>query len=414
MTDAKTSLRERSCARAVARAARTFPAVVITGPRQSGKTTLLKTLFGDTHAFANLENPDSRRRAREDPEAFLAQYPSPVIIDEIQYAPELLSYIKTRIDADRRPGRWLLTGSQNFSLMHNVSQSLAGRAAVLSLLPFSYAEAIGLGGGAREAASWLKAAKPGPAAGPGPGLSSWLLRGSYPEISSNPRVDRQLWCGSYITTYLERDIRNMAAVGDLALFDAFVRHCAARTAQILNLSDLARDVGVSVPTAKRWLSLLETSYQVYLLRPHYRNLGKRLVKSPKLYFTDTGLASYLLGLDDPKALLNGPSFGPLFETMVVVDFLKRFLHSGRRPPLSYLRTSDGLEVDLVVEAEGRLDLFEVKSAMTPTPQHAASLKRLAGELGPAVRRCAVISASESSFLLQKGIANHSWSAFLSR
>ena len=342
-------MKPRALSRVIGRALKTFPAIVVTGPRQSGKTTLLKTLFRDTHAFVTLEDPDVRIRAKEDPLEFLARFKPPVIIDEIQYAPELLSYIKTRIDENRKPGQWLFTGSQHFGLMQGISQSLAGRAAVLSLLPFSLAERIGRGDSTPAAADWLKVLRSCSEAEANLSLGEVLLRGNYPEIASRKAVDRQIWSGSYIATFLERDVRNLAHIGDLSQFERFLRLCAVRTGQLLNLSDLARDIGVSVPTAKRWLSILEAGYQIFLLYPYYRNVGKRLVKSPKMYFNDTALAAYLLGLHDKDTLFNSPSFGHLFETMVVTDVLKRFLHGGEMPSMYYLRTRDGLEIDLVIE-----------------------------------------------------------------
>lgn len=328
----------RTLGKAVKKAMRSFPAIVVTGPRQSGKTTLFKTLFSKTHRFVTLEDPDVRMRAKEDPIRFLDQFGPPVIIDEIQYVPELLSSIKTRIDQKRKPGQWLFAGSQNFVLMQGISQSLAGRAAILSLLPFSFVERIDQGHKTKEMADWLKGLPSVTKCEAKVSISEALLRGNYPEIASKRAVDRQLWCGSYVFTYLERDVRNLAQVGDLSQFERFLRLCAACTGQILNLSELAKEVGMSVPTMKRWLSVLEIGHQVYLLYPYYKNLGKRLVKSPKLYFNDTGLASYLLGLHDREALLNSPNFGNLFETMIVTDFLKRFLHFGQMPSMYYLRT----------------------------------------------------------------------------
>jgi predicted AAA+ superfamily ATPase len=401
-------VKPRTLSRAIGRAIKTFPAIVVTGPRQSGKTTLLKTLFRDSHAFVSLEDPDVRIRAKEDPQQFLARHKPPVIIDEIQYVPELLSYIKTRIDEHRKPGQWLFTGSQHFGLMHGISQSLAGRAAVLSLLPFSLAERIGRGDSALAVSPWLKGLRATDPAEPKMSLGEILLRGNYPEIASRRSVDRQIWCGSYISTFLERDVRNLAHIGDLSQFERFLRLCAVRTGQILNLSDLARDIGVSVPTAKRWLSILEAGYQVYLLYPYYQNLGKRLVKSPKLYFNDTALAAYLLGLHDKEALFNSPSFGPLFETMVVMDVLKRFLHHGEMPSMYYLRTRDGLEVDLVIEVGQKLSLFEIKSSMTAWPKHADSLERLINGLKSPVETAGVISQASGGFSLKKDIWHHNW------
>jgi predicted AAA+ superfamily ATPase len=238
------------------------------------------------------------------------------------------------------------------------------------------------------------------------------LRGFYPEIASKRSVDRQLWCGSYLSTYLERDVRNLAQIGDLSQFERFLRLCAIRTGQLLNLSELAKEIGMSVPTVKRWVSMLEAGYQIYLLYPYYKNVGKRLVKSPKLYFNDTALASYLLGLHDRETLLNSPSFGNLFETLVVTDFLKRFLHFGQMPSMYYLRTRDGLEVDLVLELGQKLHLFEVKSAMTILPKHASSLLRVSNDLPSAVATSTIISTAPNSFGLIKDVNNYNWKDIL--
>lgn len=403
-------LKRRAIERTILKAIKTFPAIVLTGPRQSGKTTLFKMLFSDTHNFISLENTDVRVRAKEDPRAFMMECRPPVIIDEIQYVPELLSYIKTEIDNSRKPGNWLLTGSQNFMLMHNVAQSLAGRAAVISLLPFSFAELNNKADSALNILSWLKGLKEGKRkiGLKYVSLEDIFLRGFYPEIASNKEVDRELWCGSYITTYLERDIRNLSNLGDLAQFERFLISCATRTGQILNISEIARDIGISVPTAKRWLSLLETGYQVYLLYPYYKNIGKRIIKSPKIYFNDPALCSYLLGLNDSKALLSSPHFGNLFETVVITDFLKRFLSFGEKPSMYYLRTRDGLEVDLIIEKEGRLYLFEVKASMTITSKHIVSLKRIKDEKSLKISGSGVISYSKEDYIIKDNIMNYSW------
>ena len=332
-------------------AIQTFPAMVVTGPRQSGKTTLLKNLFPKV-TYINLELPDQRSRAVQDPELFLNTIELPVILDEIQYVPELLPYIKDRIDKSRNPGSWFLTGSQLFPLMKGVSESLAGRIAVFSLLPFSLGEA--------PASEVSFAAK--------------ILRGSYPEMVINRKVDRDLWLGSYINTYLERDVRNLETIGDLRQFEIFMRLLATKTGQLLDQSELAKSIGVSVPTIDRWLSVLEASYQIIMIYPYYKNIGKRLIKRPKIYFTDTGLATYLLGIADTKQLINGPSWGALFETAIVTDLWKQYLHKGQRPPLYFLRTYDNLEVDLVVDKSDNIDLIEIKANASIKPSHALSLE----------------------------------------
>ncbi|HIE15108.1 TPA: DUF4143 domain-containing protein [Candidatus Bathyarchaeota archaeon] len=239
-------------------------------------------------------------------------------------------------------------------------------------------------------------------------LNEILSRGFFPEIATQKKVDKKLWCSSYITTYLERDIRNLANIGDLSQFERFLIACTIRTGQILNISEIARDIGISVPTAKRWLSLLETGHQIYLLYPYYRNIGKRIVKSPKLYFADTALCSYLLGFNNAETLFKSPNFGSLFETMIICDFLKRFLHFGEKASMYYLRSRDGLEVDLVIEIRGKLHLFEIKSSMTITPEHTVSLKKMVDDLGSRIEAAAIISRSEDNFAVKGNIINYSW------
>jgi predicted AAA+ superfamily ATPase len=405
-------MKPRVLAKTINKALKTFPAIVVTGPRQSGKTTLLKALFSKSHRFVSLEDPDIRILAKAEPLSFLEQNSPPVIIDEIQYAPELFSYIKSKIDNDRKPGQWLFTGSQNFKLMQGVSQSLAGRLCVLSLLPFSYSERINRAFEAKDTSSWLKGLNVRQSSPEQVSISELILRGNYPEITTKKAVDRQLWCGSYISTYLERDVRNIAQIGDLSQFERFLKLCATRTAQLLNLSDMAKDIGISVPTAKRWISILETGYQVYLLYPYYKNLGKRLVKSPKLYFCDTALASYLLGLHDKETLMKSPSFGNLFETMVINDFLKRFLHFGQMPSMYYMRTRDGLEIDLLLEVNQFIHLFEIKSAITINTRHASSLIRMLNKQKEQVKTAAVISRARENYFLTKGITSYNWKNIL--
>jgi uncharacterized protein len=403
------NMKSRTLTKAIKKALKTFPAIVVTGPRQSGKTTLLKELFGHSHQYLSLENPDIRIRAKEDPISFLEQYQPPMILDEIQYVPELLSYIKTKIDLDRKPGQWLFTGSQNFKLMNRISQSLAGRAAILSLLPLSLFEKSNRGNEAPHSKKWIQSVSTHQPITTRLKVDNELLRGSYPEIALHPKVDRQLWCNSYIATYLDRDVRQLSQIGDLTQFERFLKLCAIRTGQILNLSDMASSIGISVSTAKRWISILEASYQIYLLCPYYQNIGKRLIKSPKLYFADTGLASFLMGIHSKETLLNSPNFGDLFETMVVTELLKMFTHHGHMPSIYYLRTLDKLEVDVVMEIDQKLHLFEIKSGATINKHHASSLLKMTSEKKPKIESAFVISRAPDHFLLQKNIANLNWS-----
>jgi len=283
---------------------------------------------------------------------------------------------------------------------------------VLSLLPFSISELSNNAKNAKDYTNWLSNKKNNSIVNNNLPFSELILRGFYPEISANKKVDRKLWCSSYITTYLERDIRSLTSIGDLSQFERFLIACAVRTGQILNLSDLARDIGISVPTAKRWLSLLETGHQIYLLYPYYKNIGKRIIKSPKIYFCDTAICSYLLGIHNRESLLGSPYLGNLFETMIVIDFLKRFLHFGDKPNMYYLRTRDGLEIDLVIEVAGYLYLYEIKSTMTILPKHAVSLKRMVNEFGTKVKEACIISRSNENFMVLKPIFNYSWKNIL--
>ena len=364
----------RSLEAIVKRAAREFPALVLTGPRQSGKTTLLRRLFDPTHGYASLEPPDVRAAAVADPRGFLDLNPPPVILDEIQYAPDLLPYIKERIDQNRSGrGQYLLTGSQNLLLMERVSESLAGRTGTLRLLPLSQAEASG---SASARMPWeisgpkQKQRRMHPSS-----TQMWLnlIRGSYPELVKEPNRDLGLWHASYMQTYLERDVRTLRHVGDLTLFQNFLRALAARSAQLLNLADLARDLGVAVNTTKAWLSVLEATHQVIVLRPYFANIGKRLVKTPKIYFTDTGTLCYLVGLKNPEHAASGPMGGAIFETAVVSELVKRLWHRGEEPRIYFWRTSAGTEVDILLEMGDKLLPIEVKASATPRPSMASSI-----------------------------------------
>ncbi|MBI5233278.1 MAG: ATP-binding protein [Deltaproteobacteria bacterium] len=364
----------------VRQAVKEFPAVVLTGPRQSGKTTLLKHLFGGKYRYISIEPPDVRLSATKDPRGFIEMQPPPIIFDEIQYAPELLPYIKEKIDADRgKYGQYLITGSQNLLLMEKVTESLAGRAAMLKLLPLTRREVEGL---PQKRLPWEeKGHKHENKKVPMKKLWGGLLRGGYPELTAHQKKDASLWHSAYIHTYLERDVRTLRQVGDLTQFQNFLRALAARSAQLLDLSDLSRDLGIAVNTAKAWLSVLEATYQVVILRPYFANVGKRLVKTPKVYFTDVGTLCYLAGLKDPEHAASGPMGGAILETAAVSEIYKTLIHRGIDPQMYFWRTSAGIEVDIVVESERRLVPIEVKLSSTPLPFMAKSLKTFHEDLG---------------------------------
>jgi len=374
MTLKSTKYIPRSLEPVLKKAASQFPAVVLTGPRQSGKTTLLLHIFRDSYTYLSLESPDIHTAAGQDPRAFLANFPPPVIFDEVQYAPGLLPYIKEHIDRNRDiPGQFILTGSQNLLLQEKITESLAGRAAILRLLPLSFREAT-----AKPLAPfpWESGTKLAPVKTTISYDKLWenFLRGDYPELLANPERDTQLWQSSYIQTYLERDVRSLRQIGDLSQFQIFIRALASRSAQLLNITDLANDIGVSVNTAKSWISVLEATYQIVVLRPYFANIGKRLTKTPKVYFTDTGILCYLTGLKDPGHAASGPLGGAIMETAVLTEIIKTITHHGQEPQVYLWRTSFGSEVDIIVQSGRKLIPIEVKVSSTPRPAMASSIK----------------------------------------
>lgn len=381
-------------------AAGEFPVVVLTGPRQSGKTTLLRRLFSESHGYVSLDLPDVRASASADPRGFLALHPPPVVFDEVQAVPELFPYLKAAVDENReRPGQFILTGSQNLLLGQGITESLAGRAAVLQLMPFSNRELAGL---PDDPLPWQEGTRKEHPRQTHPYLWDKLIRGYYPEIATDPDRDSRLWHASYVQTYLERDVRSLRNIGDLGRFQLFLRALAARNAQVLNLSNLSRDIGITVNSVKAWLSVLEASYQVYILRPFFVNVGKRLIKTPKVYFTDLGTLCYLLGFHDPEQAMESPLAGSLFETAVVDEVLKALLHQGIEPRMYYWRTLAGAEVDLVLEKGDELLPIEVKASTTPKPETARHLRVFKHDFPERVLRGYVIHPGELTLPLGDG------------
>lgn len=345
-----------------------YPVLTVTGPRQSGKTTLCRATFPEK-PYANLESPDVREFARGDPRGFLASHPDGAILDEIQRVPELLSYLQPIVDESNRPGHYIVTGRQQFEVMTGITQSLAGRTAVLKLLPLSIEELA--------------------TAGPLPDIDRLLLTGFYPRIH-DAGLDPTQALGDYLETYVERDLRQLVAIKNLALFEKFVRLCAGRVGQLLNLHSLGNDVGISHTTARSWLTLLEASYIVFLLRPWHANVSKRQIKSPKLYFCDVGLASYLLGAESEIHINRHPLRGSLFENMVVIEALKYRYHRGRRSNLHFWRDTRGNEVDLVIENGPDTTLVEIKAGATVSADWFKGLETLAARLPCAPKARALI------------------------
>lgn len=347
-----------------------YPVVTILGPRQAGKTTLAKETLPDFE-YRNLEAPDERLFAQEDPRGFLARLKGPVILDEIQRVPELLSYIQPRVDAERRNGRFVLTGSHQLSLHEALTQSLAGRSAILSLLPLSIAELTAAGITFDT-------------------FEDYVHRGFLPRVHSESQRPTPAY-SNYFQTYVERDVRQLLALKDLALFEKFLKLLAGRVGQLVDYTSLGNDVGVDGKTIKHWLSILEASFIIFRLPPWFENSGKRLVKTPKIYFTEVGLLAFLLGLEEPKQISRDPLVGGLFENLVVCEVLKARTNRGRLPELFFFRDQKGHEVDLVFGRQGALTAVEMKSAATFTPALLEGLRKAGAKLGGVTRSALVYS-----------------------
>ncbi len=368
---------------------KSFPSIAVTGPRQSGKSTLLINILND-YNYITLDDPLKREQAISDPLFFIESAGEKAVIDEIQYAPQLLSYLKIKIDNSRaKKGLYVFTGSQQFNLIKNLGDTLAGRIGLLDLLPFSVGE--------KKISLQLKS--------PLDYFTHAALKGSYPELVLDKSIDIPAWYGAYIQTYLERDIRGIYNIGSLRDFQRFMHLLAGRCAQILNISDFAKDLGISVPTIKSWLSILEASRIIYLLPPYYNNLGKRIIKAPKLYFLDIGIVCYLTGIRDSQHLLQGPMSGALFENFCIQETIKLFFNNGLIPQLYYLRTGNNLEVDLLIEGPART-IFPIELKLSKTPDlrmgsNISRFKKLFSNLN--IRQCFILSLTDKTIPLNSDI-----------
>lgn len=337
-----------------------FPAVGITGPRQSGKSTMLLNMFKDKYEYISFDDINNIEYFHKDPEGFMNRYNDKIIFDEVQSVPEIFSYIKVLIDKKReKRGRFIITGSSQFSFIQKITESLAGRIGLLTLLPFQYSEIPG---------KYKK-------------LSMYL--GSYPELSFLKYRNTDLWYSSYINTYLEKDVRNISNIGDIRDFLSFIKLLGARTSQILNLSEISKEIGIVVSTAKRWLSILEASYIIFLLPPYFSNIGKRIIKSPKIYFYDTGLPAYLTGLYNSN-IENTHFAGNLFENYIISELLKKEIHKKSNTAFYYLRTSNGVEADLIITKTGRRYFYEIKNSSTFKSKMLKSIESLKNKAEPAI------------------------------
>ena len=350
-----------------------YPIVTILGPRQAGKTTLARQLLPD-YAYVNLEHPETRAFAQDDPKAFLAQYSGKVIFDEIQRLPELLSYLQVAVDNQRENGRYVLTGSHQLALREAIAQSLAGRTAILHLLPFSIAELVD------NDLGFVKA-------------EDYLYQGFLPRIYDQQQRPSTAYA-NYYQTYVERDVRQLINLKDVAQFQKFMKLVAGRVGQLMDYSSLAGDVGVSATTIKHWLSILEASFILYKLPPYFENFGKRVIKTPKYYFIDTGLLCFLLGIENPQQVARDPLIGQLFENLVIIDVLKNIYNKGKLDNLYFFRDSNGLEADLLLQQGRQLMPIEIKSSSTYKPELLKGLKRIL-ELSPQMANAHLVYAGDA-------------------
>ncbi len=368
-----------------------FPVVLVTGARQAGKSTLLQHSLKGYH-YVTFDDILVRQLAASDPALFLKTYKTPLIIDEIQYVPSILPYIKMRVDADRHNyGQYVLTGSQVFPLMKGVSESLAGRIAIFQLYPLDWEEIRD-----KDLYDEIKVAEQ-------------MLKGFYPEFQVQPQLNPKFWHSAYLSTYLERDLRAMRNIQDLGQFQRFLVLLAARAGQLLNLNEIGKECGISQTTAKDWLVLLQATSIVYVLEPYARNLTKRVIKTAKLFFVDTGLLCYLLRIENAEQLIFSPFSGHVFENMVVMERIKRFAGKGERAPCYFYRTSAGLEIDLLLDYGDHFDAFEIKFSATPNQEMTRSLAQFKNEFP--VKKAALLNLRKEMLPFSNGVVAEHWSSF---
>lgn len=381
----------RGIEKLLAKALKQFPACLITGPRQAGKSTLLQN-FLSSYQYVSLDDPFMANLAKNDPKLFLSSYPAPLIIDEIQYAPELLRYLKILIDKNRQAyGQYVLTGSQIFSLMKGVSESLAGRIAIFHLYPLGWNELQNISPNSQYNTHQV---------------CKQITQGFYPEFFINPKIDKKLWFASYVSTYVERDVRNIKSITDISRFQTFIGLLAARAGQLLNISEVAKECGISQPTAKDWISILESTYLIYLLKPFHNNLSKRLIKSPKIYFIDTGILCYLTGIANEEQLLRSPQRGNIFENMVIMEYRKQYSLNPQYSQFYFYRTTTGVEVDLIIQTGPKLSAYEIKFAETLSKEMAHPLSLFKQQHPCTVSQ--VVSLQKEKTPLKRGISGIHW------
>ncbi len=344
----------RKISKVLKRNLKSFSSVGLIGARQTGKSTLLKNILGNEYKYISFDDLLIRERVLNDPALFMTEIKGKTILDEIQYVPQLLSYLKIEIDNNKtKYGKYILTGSQQFSMMKGISETLAGRIALMNLYPMSYSELISNDHFFKETKSTESF------------FNYACLNGLYPELCSNKKIDSRTWFSSYIQTYLERDIKSIYNIGDLRTFGQFLRILASRCAQLINLSDISKEIGVTVSTVKRWISILEASQIIYTLNPYFENFGKRMIKSPKIYWLDTGLVCYLTGIYNKEHLQFGLLSGALFENIIVAETLKHINNNNLFNEIYFLRTSNGLEIDILIRSADKIFPFEIKITKTP-------------------------------------------------